>query len=175
MNLIELPPPRQALISSTRSGSRNCLKPRPQPALSVMVESPMRMIFILWPSSAANATAAIKSAARKKNVAFKQPKVTPQKHEGNFDFVQTGLKLCRRNFNRAGMTSSFDGHFGVIQNHRVFVAGAEVFIRRDVAGHQHSVAELGGCGGGDGQIIVIFFGAAGAIPNVQPVLAHDLR
>jgi hypothetical protein len=32
------------------------------------------------------------------NVGFKRPKVTPQNPKGNFDFVQTGLKFRRRDF-----------------------------------------------------------------------------
>src|SRR5262245_20288851 len=45
MKLCELRPPRAALMHSALS-VKNCLKPRPHPALSVTVESPTRTILI---------------------------------------------------------------------------------------------------------------------------------
>src|ERR1019366_927582 len=99
MKLIELRPPADALTSSTLSGWRNCLKPLPQPALSVMVESPMRMIFILWlpfvVPAADTPAAKHKTITRKRKVAFKRPKVTPQNLKADSDFVQIDLKFLR--------------------------------------------------------------------------------
>src|SRR3954453_5692285 len=65
------------------------------------------------------------------------------------------------------------GNCGVLDDHRIAIARAEILVDVHHAGDEHHVADGDRVVRGDGEIVVAFVIRAGAVAEMDPVLAHD--
>ena len=72
---------------------------------------------------------------------------------------------------RLRFTRSFDFHFGVLDDHIVFVSGAQIFIERNGSFYQNRVAHFCLGLGSHGEVVGRVL--SGTIAQMEPVLAHD--